>query len=343
MRLLLALSCVGCSTHAQHRAALVPHAAPVQAFGQRAAWRGTASIAATNIGDFVEPGPGDATAGIAVPSKQLRGALSLAITRRFTIGMFREQGLVSSAQAISGSLPPLPDRSLVGMGYTASYSIETGTPWRIGLAIEIGAWDVPWVAYSTCIENCTSTKPVRTEGSAGVLSFAAGIVPSYQLGDLTFFAGVTVRNHPTLEEKVVNHGEDPYPSSGPANVLVHAGVAYELADRVQLVVETHDELTAFPVNYAAGVGASLAIGLGRRYPRHALPEPTGPREAPAADPEVERRAIAGELTDQARRDATRGDCEAVRATAARVQAVDAEYYAHVFAHDVLIAACEARL
>lgn len=344
---LLVVVGTGCSTYVQHRAALVPHPTPVQTTGQGAAWRGTASLGATNIADPVAPGVGDPNAGIAIPSRQLRGSLGLWITRNLAIGVFREQGLASSAQPIKSTLPPLDDDPVVGHGYSITYSVPTQSPWRVGLSLEMAAWSVPWVEYSTCIDFCSEPIVTMSRGRTGVGSIAIGIVPSYQLGDWTFFAGATGRNHPTLEEKVINHGEWPDVEGGPLNAVIHAGAAYEAGERVQFVAQMHQTVTRDPVVYGPSFGFSVVIGLGRRYPKVApiVPdEVTGP---PGSAPTVtrvqlspeERRAQAVALTDQAREAARRGECGEVQALDARVRGLDPAIHANAFLADPLIAYC----
>ncbi|HEY5922009.1 MAG TPA: hypothetical protein VIV11_10085, partial [Kofleriaceae bacterium] len=79
MRLVLCalLACGACTTQALHRAAFVPHATPVHAIGQPNPAKVSATVGASNIVDLQPPGVGDPNAGVAVPGKQLRGALNL--------------------------------------------------------------------------------------------------------------------------------------------------------------------------------------------------------------------------------------------------------------------------
>jgi hypothetical protein len=267
--LVLLFACLGCSQFAQHRAALVPHATPVQTTGQGAAWKGTATFGASNIADLAPP-TSDSNAGIAIPSKQLRGALGVALTKNLSIGVFHERGLASSAQPVKDSLPPLDDEQVSGAGYSVSYSIPTDSPWRVGLSMEMAVWKTPWVEYSVCLTYCGDDPIVEmTTGHSLVPSIGLGIVPSYQHGDWTFFGGVTGRTHPTIDEKVVNYGEPPEVRGGPFNAIVHGGAAYEAGERVQFVIEMHQTVTTAPAQYAPGIGFSVVLGLGERYPKAA--------------------------------------------------------------------------
>ncbi|HEY5922008.1 MAG TPA: hypothetical protein VIV11_10080 [Kofleriaceae bacterium] len=328
------LWCCACSTYVQHRAALVPRAVPVQTLGQPAAWNATASFGASNI-DLGSPSSGDPDAGIAVPTKQVRASLGFAITRELTVSVFREHGLASSAQPLEATLPALENEPVYGHGYTVSYSIATGTPLRIGLTGEMVVWRVPWVEYSTCIENCSMSSG-RSSGTTDVPSMALGIVPSYRLGAWTWFGGITGRTHPTLDARVVNHGLDPIVQTGPFNAVVHGGVAYEAGELIQFVVDLHHVVTADPVAYAPGIGLTFVLGLSRR---NSKVEPPPTILVPVAAGDDWRYDEAVGLTDWARTQAMRRECDSVRGLSVRVRALDAEYHATVFMRDVLIASC----
>jgi len=113
-------------------------------------------------------------------------------------------------------------------------------------------------------------------------------------------------------------------------------------------------------------GVAIAIVSEHHYKPPAVPEPTwgpppsAPPGAPAAwagpppadaeepgaasapalyEPIQARDPMARQLTLQAHRAATQGQCAGVPAAAARVQELDAEYYARVFAPDAAIARC----
>lgn len=261
--LLASVAAAGCSTFVEHRAALVPHAAPVQNIGQPNTSRAGVSLGATNIVDLAAPTAGDPNAGVAVPARQMRGAFNLALTRNLTLGFVHERGLASSAQPVKSSLPPLDGRTVVGGGTSLSYSIETASPWRVGVSVELIGWSVPWVEYSTCIENCGSSRyTIVTRDRTGVLTAGVGIVPSYRFGDWTVFGGVTARNHPTIDEKVISNGFSNDVEDGPFNAIVHAGVAYEADERVRFVVEMHQTVTTDPVAYAPAIGFALDVGFG---------------------------------------------------------------------------------
>jgi hypothetical protein len=333
------LLCAGCSTFVEHRAALVPHATPVGNIGQPNTWRTAADVDATNIADLQKPGVGDPDAGVAIPSRQFRGSFVLALTRNLSWGAIYERGLASSAQPVKNTLPPLDDTAVTGHGSVWSYSIDTSSPWRVGLSLELIGWTVPYVEYSTCIDFCGGGPyTIITHDTKVVMSAALGVVPSYRLNDWVFFGGLTVRNHPTIEEKVISNGFSEDVEEGPANVTAHAGVAYDATDRVRFKLEMHQTLTRDPVAYAPAIGFGFEIGLGPPMPK--------PREAVAgvptllpADPQA-RRVEAEQLARNAHNAAQRGECDQVRALVTRVYDLDAATF-QIAMQDKLIAYCMA--
>ena len=333
----LGLAGAGCFDHVQHRAALVPHAVPVHTTGQPAAWRGEVAMGASNAGDLVPASLGDRAAGLAIPTRQLRGSASVAVTRDFTLTFIAEHGLRSSARALSSTLPPLPDKGVWGRGTAATYSAPIGPQWRLGITVETIGYSVPLISYTTCVDpECPGGMTEVREETFGVPSFGFGFVPSYQHREWTFFGGMTVRTHPTIDEKVMNHGESPIVDIGPGTFMVHGGVAYEIEQRAKLVVDVHQMLTPDPVTYGPGIGFSLVLGLGPRF-----------RDVPRRQVYVDHAAVEASRRHDAARDRTReaqraaasGNCHKVSQLAVEVQRLDADHYRNVFLGDALIAWC----
>jgi hypothetical protein len=51
--------------------------------------------------------------------------------------------------------------------------------------------------------------------------------------------------------------------SGPFNLLVHAGVELQLADRLSALVLIHQDFTADPIQYGPGIGVAIAGRIGQ--------------------------------------------------------------------------------
>jgi hypothetical protein len=316
------VACVGCSEYVQHRAAFVPHPTPIATTGQPQSTLAKFSIGAPVLGDLGSPTAGSTpAAGIGVPSHQLRGALSFAPTENLTLSVAHEQGLRGSATNISSTVPELPDRNVLGYGFGIAYSIPTTAPgMRVGLATELTVWSSPWVAYTTDTNDGTT---VVDRGASNVATLGVAVTPSYRVGPVTVFGGATLRNHPTLDEKV---HQEPYSSPpevqmGPLNATLAAGVAYAY-EAFELGVEVHQTIHADPVSYGPSIGLWIAFGGGQKPTRRA-------RE----------RARAARLMLQAA-DAARADrCDVVQVLGRSVFDIDADFYANVFLRDIAIERC----
>lgn len=265
-----------CSTYAQQRTALIPHAAPLPWNGQPMTNTGEVGLGASNLGDVGAPTGADPSAGNAVPSTQLRGELAVRATDNLKLSLVQEHGLASTATPLTTSQPSITD-DVSGYGFDLAYSIPTGSPeWRIGIATELLFWSVPWIQYTTCIDNCAGgTYTTRTTGSDLVPSFALALIPSYHVGRFTLFGGITLRNQPTLPEQhvITDVPQDPDVQAGPLNVTVHAGAEVALGG-VRASVFVHQDTTHDPVHYGPGIGVMLAIPFGREHSSAAAAPPT---------------------------------------------------------------------
>lgn len=274
--ILALLVAAGCQTYAQHRAALVPHQSPLPIDGQPLQSAGALALGASNLGNVTAPNAGDPGAGDIVPSDQLRGSLDLRASRNVSLGVAYEHGLAAGATRVKDSEPPITDEDVTGYGAHIAVSIPTSNPaWRIGVATELMMWTIPWVQYSTCVDNCgTSTgTTVMSTGRDQVPTIALAIVPSYRAGRLTVFGGFTARNHPTIIEKIdtVLPNEPADVQSGPFNITAQAGAEIEISSGVTASVLVHQTLTRDPVIYGPSLAAMLTIPLGRDEPPPAAP------------------------------------------------------------------------
>jgi hypothetical protein len=258
----------GCVTYAQHRAAFVPHATPIPHDGQPLEGQGEAALGAVNIADLRRPTAGADNVGDAVPNTTLRGELDMRVTHDFAIGVVHERGLEATARPVTTSQPPVNGGDVGGTGVNFQYSLKLGASgWRLGLATEILFWAVPWVQYTTCIsDNCPVQGWTTTsDGTDVVPTLATSVTPSYRSGRFTLFGGVTLRNHPTIPEKIetVDPNSDADVQAGPYNVTLHGGASVELGAGIRALLFVHQTVTIDPIRYWPGVGLMLSIPLGR--------------------------------------------------------------------------------
>jgi hypothetical protein len=264
----------GCSTYAQHRAALVPHATPLPTDGQPLQGAGEITIGADNLVDLITPSKGDQTQGDVVPKEQLRANGLFRIGDNFMLGGTFQYGVAQNATVLSPSEPKIKDANLSGVGVTMAMSLPTGEPgFRIGLALETTMWSVPWVEYTTCIDLCTVPGfTYSQQGSQDVVVAKLAVIPSYRIGAMTYFGGVTLQNQPTITEKIVTSvpDGDGDVGGGPVNVTAHAGLAVELGAGIRASAFVHQTLTRDPINYGPGLGMAISIPLGRKEPNRVV-------------------------------------------------------------------------
>lgn len=264
MRLVLAslLATTACGTYDNHRAALVPHAAPTMFDGQPMTNVGQVAVGADNLFDLAKPTAGDSTQGDQVPQHQLH--LSAALRGQGDMvsvsGVF-ERALVSNSTVINSDAPRITDAGLTGAGVALRLAIPTSTPGlRIGMAIEGVVWSVPWVQFSTCAPNCGS---IATDKADLVPTLGIAFIPSYKFGRVTLFGGATMRNQPTIaaETYTVGAPDQEGPDVGSWTFTAHGGVAVDVGSGVKATAIVHDTFGG-PIAYGPSVAVELSIPLG---------------------------------------------------------------------------------
>lgn len=268
----------GCATYSVRKSALSPHIAPPMRNGFGMPEHAEASVGASTLATTSPPREGDgANAGLHIPRVELGAALRGRLSENFDVGLLWDQGLRQGAYKTSADQPSPDNGSVYGAGASMFASIPTATPsFRIGLGLDLMAYSVPYVEYSTCVENCYGA-PYTTvdEGRELIGVYSLSVIPSFRTGPLTLFAGGTVRNHPTVEKgSLETDADDIFDDEvreGPANFLVSAGAEIELGAGVRAMGMIYQPLTRDPVEYGPTFGAALTIPLGRRAPSRAAP------------------------------------------------------------------------
>jgi hypothetical protein len=265
------IGCAGCiaSDYAQHRAALVPHDTPMSTDGQPLDAVGMIGLGASSVADAIKPRENVSNVGDAVPNTQLRSELSLRAQDNWSITAAYENGLAATAHPVTTTQPPVDHGSVAGAGIGIAYSIEVpNSRLRVALSTEMLLWSVPWVEYTSCIASCYGRATTTTRGRDYVPTFAAAITPSYRFGAWTVFGGITVRNQPTVAEKI----ETDAPSSdadvglGEANATLDAGVEYAITGLLDARLAVYQTVTRDPIASGPGVGVMVRMPLGRDVP-----------------------------------------------------------------------------
>jgi hypothetical protein len=279
MRILVLLLLVGCGTYQFNRAALVPRAAPRMSTGQPQTATGQLGLGATSVTTLGQPTAGDPNAGIEVPSTQLQGNLKMRANENVSFGLIYENGLSAGAEPLKDTQPRVEGGSVYGYGFSLDISIPTGNPaFRVGAGIDAMIWSTPYVEYATCAfgEACFPGT-IMQRGRDSVGTIAVSMIPSYKISpEVALFGGVTVRQHPTLEQKGLETDPlftSPEVDSGPFNYIVSGGAELSLADGAILASGVvYWDMSQTPAKYKPGIGVMVSLPLGRRGP----PKPATP-------------------------------------------------------------------
>ena len=263
MRLAVAfVALCACQTYAVHRAAFVPRATPIPTSGQPNASPADLSLGATAL-DPTRPVAGDPDIGVEVPGVQARGELDVRVTASFSLGVFHERGLASSARALHDTQPAVAGGDVAGTGAMFRYAPPLDDHWRLAIAIEASMWSVPYVEYVTCT-TCETPFTDVTRGSGVAMVLAGSLVPSYHSGRVTWFGGLTVRNHPIAIEKDMQNfvGDNGGIDDGPGVAILDAGAEVTVGDGVRASLAIAQVLDAAPVAYGPSIALAVTIPLG---------------------------------------------------------------------------------
>lgn len=263
--LVLALSVAsGCAVKRVNRAAMVPHMTPTLRSGApfeapAELMVGASSVAHTWLGSS------DDSAAVEIPGTQAEAAARLRVTDNVGLGLLYARGFGATAERIKSTQPPV-DGDVSGAGMSINGSIPTSDPrWRVGLNAEFVVWKVPYVEYSTCIDNCGGV-PWTTveEDTASVGQFALGVVPTYSTGKVNLWGGVTVRTHPTIEQKGVEVGVDTTDEveAGSFNTVASLGADIDVGSGVRVGATAYQVLHGRPASYGPSLAATITIPLG---------------------------------------------------------------------------------
>jgi hypothetical protein len=277
----------GCSTYNVNRSALAPHATPQLHPGSRMDSVAELGFGASSVTHFKNPEVGNPRASVEIPGTQLHGDLRLRATDWLTFGLVYENGLDATAYKPKGNLQPDVDvGNVVGRGMSIGVSIPTSNPaLTIGMVLDTMLWEVPWVEWRTCVENCGSTPgyTYQTKGRDTVTTIGVGFTPTYRTGNVTWFGGISMREHPTIEQKGTEHGGDFVAdvTSGPPAWTLSAGAQLDFGP-VKGSIVVYQTLTDDPVEYGPSMAAMVVVPLGKRRPQ--TPPGMAPPAAPALPP-----------------------------------------------------------
>lgn len=282
-RLPLVLILAGGCTYQVNRAATVPHMSPIMRSGAPLESVGEVSLGASSLAHLTSPTASDATAAVEVPGTQLEGSGRIRLGRHLAVGLVLAEGLAATARPAKSTQVPVDHGDPRGYGFSMAASIPTSDPhWHVGLGLEALAWSVPYVEYKVCIDCGSLGFQIVEKGRNSVGQVALAVTPTYRSGKVDVYGGLTVRNHPTIEQKGIENGLDLSDDveAGPLNVVASVGVDVDLGGGVRAGAVLYTPINGTPVRYGPSLGAMLTIPLGR----DAKPAAAAPAAMPVAAP-----------------------------------------------------------
>jgi hypothetical protein len=288
--LLAVVGATGCSTFQVHRAALGPHTEPVLYSAEPSEGIAEIGVGASSVAHFKHLSDGNPDSAVEVPGTQARGDVRFQLNDAIALGLAYENGIAATSQQPKRTQPPVENGDVQGVGILTDVSIKTNDPNLIvGLHVDMTIWQVPWVEYITCSTNCGGESwTIQTHGKDTVGTFAFAVTPSYRSGPVTWFGGLTARQHPTIQEKdtEVLTDLDGDVRSGPFNLILSVGLEAKLGPMVKGSLVLYQDLVQDPVTYGPAIGAMVIVPLGKRHkpapvaaPVYA-PTPAGPPQPP---------------------------------------------------------------
>ncbi len=292
----LALATIAaCNVNRVNRAALVPHMTPTLRNGAPMETPGEITIGASSLA-HTTLGSTDDTAAVEVPGTQAEGNMRLRVGQHVALGLLYAEGFDSTAKKIKETQPDVEGGNVRGWGFTLAGMIPTSNPnLTVGINSELVFWSVPWIEYSTCVMNCGGVQwTVVREDRASISQLAVGVVPTFRSGNMTFWGGLSFRNHPTIEQKGTEVGVDigDDVEEGSFNTVLSAGGDLELGGGFRAGLTIYQVVHGLPAKYGPSLAATLTIPLGRRdtppaatptapvYPAYPAPGPAGPSAPP---------------------------------------------------------------
>jgi hypothetical protein len=266
--LMVAVAAGGCSVYSVRRSALAPHISPPMRSGQGLGdAAGEVSLGAAALASPIAPTEAEgANAGLYIPRVELTGALRARVSRHVDLGFLWDHGFRGGAHATSEDQPSPENGSVYGGGLSMMAAIPAADRFTIGVSADFLLYSVPYVEYSTCVENCGGepyTLVDHDRDSIPVYSFA--LIPSYRVSDrVALFGGITMRNHPTIEKGDVEVGVDldDEVTPGSMNFIVQAGAEVKLGS-VKALAMVYQPLSADPVAYGPTFALGLSIPFGK--------------------------------------------------------------------------------
>jgi hypothetical protein len=248
--------------------------------GQPLAGKGQLSLGASSVAHLGDPKPGDTpNQGIEIPGTQLFGALKGGIGDIVSFGFLYEVGLDAGAKKVNASQPDVDHGNVHGYGVALDFSIPIDERWRLGIGVDAMLWSCPYTSYNT---ETNGLYTIVARDTDTVDTMAASITPSFKIDDdIAVFAGLTVRQHPTIDQKgtdvTVPGFNDVEVQSGPGQYIVSGGIEGKVANgNILLSAMAYYDISRDPAKYGPGMAVMMSLPIGKKHKRDAQPQQPPP-------------------------------------------------------------------
>jgi hypothetical protein len=248
--------------YAVQRSALVAHPSPPVWSGTPLRGRVAFQASHSTVVVPVEPEETDgANAGLFVARTNIRGSLRIRFGDNLTLKLLGEISPDSKAMQIAEESLGSPEGSVSSFGAGFEYSAPLSGPWRLGVAGELSSSRSPFREQGRCIENCDYAPDYYEEGKHSVPIYSVSVVPSYEFGDVVFFAGLTLRNHPTNTRKnrQIAGADDEMDElrQGPSYYLLGTGIEVRASKHLSFIGHVFQPLSTDIAKYGPAVGIAI--------------------------------------------------------------------------------------
>jgi len=226
--------------------------------------RGRVQFAASNSTVVVPVEPKETTganAGLFVARTNVGGAIRIRFWDNLTLKLMGELAPHEKAMQISEFSLGSPEGSVSAMGAGLEYSGPISGAWRLGVAGDLRSSRSPFREQGRCIENCDGAADYYEEGKRSVAIYSASVVPSYNFGDVVWFASLTLRNHPTNTRKSRQiagaNDEGDELRQGPGYYLLGTGVEVRATQHVSILAHVFQPLSTDIAKYGPAIGFAI--------------------------------------------------------------------------------------
>ncbi len=263
--------------YAVRRSALISHPAPVMRSGAPLDSKVQFQIDNSTVVVPVEPVETEgANAGLFVARHNPGVGLRLRINDSYDVGFRVQTGLLRGAMAITEKPSAPPDGDVIQVGTTWNYSAKLTPKFRLAWAADLLVSANPFDEETRCIRNCRGIGGSSEGGYKLTLITTFSILPSYKTGPVTWFGGLSIRNHPTntktdviSQSALMNDDADDL-RRGPFYWLAGGGIEVEVGDTVRFLAQIYQPMSDYVARYGPVLGIGVRFDIADKEPPRRL-------------------------------------------------------------------------